>query len=47
MLLAPVHESGPARRLAIVGAGMEVVVSRVLEQRVGLVGEAFTTGRPH
>ena len=47
MLLAPVDESGPARRLAVVGAGLEVVVSRVLEQRVGLVGEAFTTGRPH
>ena len=47
MLLAPVDESGPARRLAVVGAGMEVVVSRVLEQRLGLVGEAFTTGRPH
>lgn len=47
MLLAPVDESGPARRLAVAGAGMEVVVSRVLEQRLGLVGEAFTTGKPH
>jgi len=47
MLLAPVDESGPARRLAVVGAGMEVVASRVLEQRLALVGEAFTTDRAH
>lgn len=47
MLLAPVDESGPARRLAVAGAGLEVAVSRVLEQRLGLVGEAFTTGTPH
>lgn len=47
MLLAPVDESGPARRLAVVGAGMQVVGSRVLEQRLGLVGEVFTTGKAH
>jgi formate-dependent nitrite reductase membrane component NrfD len=47
MLLAPVGEAGPARRLAVVGAGLEVVASRLLEQRLGLAAEAYTTGKAH
>jgi formate-dependent nitrite reductase membrane component NrfD len=47
MLLAPVDEAGPARRLAAVGAGLEVAASRLLEQRLGLVVEAYTTGKAH
>ena len=47
MLLAPVSESGPARRMAVAGAGLEVVASRVLEQRLGLSAEAYTTGKAH
>ncbi|MBD0322116.1 MAG: polysulfide reductase NrfD [Aldersonia sp.] len=47
MLFAPVAEAGPARRLAVVGAGLEVVSSRLLEQRLGLVAEAYTTGKAH
>lgn len=47
MVLAPCDESGPARRMAVLGAGLEVVASRVMQQRLGLVGEAYTTGRPH
>ncbi|ULE34082.1 NrfD/PsrC family molybdoenzyme membrane anchor subunit [Mycobacterium sp. IDR2000157661] len=47
MLLGPVGESAPARRMAVLGAGMEVAASRVMERRLGLVGEAYTTGRPH
>lgn len=46
MLLAP-GESGPARRMAVLGAGMEVAASRVMEKRLGVVGEAYTTGKPH
>jgi formate-dependent nitrite reductase membrane component NrfD len=45
MLLAPVDESGPARRMAVLGAGLELAASRTLEQRLGLSGEAYTTGR--
>jgi hypothetical protein len=30
-----------------VGAAAEVVASRVVERRLGLVAEAYTTGRPH
>ena len=47
MLLAPLDQSGPARRMAVLGAGMEVAASRVMEQRLGIVGEAYTAGKPH
>ncbi|OBB57688.1 polysulfide reductase [Mycobacterium sp. 852013-51886_SCH5428379] len=47
MLLAPVSETGPARRMAVAGAALEVAASRTMEHRLGLVGEAYTTGRPH
>lgn len=47
MLLAPVDESGPARRMAVVGAAVEVAASRTLERKLGLSAEAYTTGRPH
>jgi formate-dependent nitrite reductase membrane component NrfD len=47
MVLAPVDESGPARRMAVAGAGLEVVASRVMEKRLGLVAEAYTTGKAH
>lgn len=47
MLLAPVHEVGPARRMAVLGAGLEIAASRLLERRLGLAAEAYTTGRAH
>jgi formate-dependent nitrite reductase membrane component NrfD len=47
MLLAPSDESGPARRMAILGAGLEVAASRLVDERLGLVGEAYTTGKAH
>lgn len=47
MLLAPPAETGPARRMAVVGAALEVTASRVMEQRIGLAAEAYTTGRVH
>jgi formate-dependent nitrite reductase membrane component NrfD len=47
MLLGPIEESGPARRMAVLGAGMEVAASRMMEQRLGLSAQAYTTGRPH
>jgi formate-dependent nitrite reductase membrane component NrfD len=47
MLLTPVGEAGPARRMAVLGAGLEVVASRLLEQRLGLSAEAYTTGKAH
>jgi formate-dependent nitrite reductase membrane component NrfD len=47
MLLAPPSEAGPARRMAIGGAGLEVAASRLLEQRLGLSAQAYTTGKAH
>jgi len=47
MLLAPVAEAGPARRLAVAGAAAELIASRLVERRPGLPIEAYTTGRAH
>ena len=33
--------------MAIAGAALEVAASRVLEQRLGLAAEAYTTGKAH
>ena len=47
MLLAPIDESGPARRMAVAGAGLEVAASRLMERRLGSSAEAYTTGKAH
>jgi Polysulphide reductase, NrfD len=46
MILAPPQEAAPARRLAMYGAIVELAASRRLENRLGVVGEAFLTGEP-
>jgi hypothetical protein len=43
LLLAP-EEAGPARRLAIAGAAGELAWSRVMEERLGFVGEVYRRG---
>jgi formate-dependent nitrite reductase membrane component NrfD len=45
MLLAPVTEAGPARRLGAAGAAAELLASWLIERRPGLVAKAYTTGR--
>lgn len=45
MLVAPVAEAGPARRLALVAAAGELAASHRLEARLGMVGEVFRTGQ--
>ncbi|HEX6754788.1 MAG TPA: NrfD/PsrC family molybdoenzyme membrane anchor subunit [Mycobacteriales bacterium] len=45
MIVAPVREAGPARRLAAYGAAVELLASRRMERRLGLVAEALQTGR--
>ncbi|MFE9610746.1 NrfD/PsrC family molybdoenzyme membrane anchor subunit [Streptomyces sp. NPDC006012] len=47
MVLAPVAEAGPARRLGAAGAAAEIVASRLIDRRPGFVTQAYTTGRPH
>jgi hypothetical protein len=42
--VAAVAEAGPARRLALYGAAAELLASRRLESRLGIVDEVFHTG---
>ena len=44
MIVAPVEEAGPARKLALYGAAAELLASRRMEGRLGLVGEPFWQG---
>jgi polysulfide reductase-like protein len=45
MLLAPVAEAGPARRLAVAGAALDLVASHRVEHGLGLLSEPYATGR--
>ena len=45
LLVAPVGEAGPARRLALLGAAGELIASRRLERRLGMVAEPYRAGR--
>lgn len=47
MVLVPVREAGPARQFAALGAVTELIASWWMEQRLGLVREAYTTGKAH
>jgi Polysulphide reductase, NrfD len=38
------HDSGPARRLAVGGAAAELVLTEVMERRLGAVGEVYGQG---
>ena len=44
MIVAPVAEAAPARRLATYGAVVELAASQRLERRMGVVGEVYGTG---
>jgi hypothetical protein len=46
MVLTPVAQAGPARRMAVAGAALEIVAAERLLDRLGLVGEPYRTGRP-
>jgi len=45
LLATPLTQSGPARRLAVAGAAMEIAASRRMETSMGLVSEPYTQGR--
>lgn len=45
LLAAPVAQTGPARRLAIGGAGIELGMTEVMIRRAGLVSETFEQDR--
>jgi hypothetical protein len=46
MVFTPVAQAGPARRMAVAGAAMEIVAAERLLDRLGMVGEPYRTGRP-
>jgi len=46
MLTAPVRQAGPARRLAVAGALVELAVERRMEHSMGLSAETLHSGTP-
>jgi hypothetical protein len=46
MLLVPVDQAGPARRMALAGAAIEIVAAESIVLRRGLVAEPYRTGAP-
>jgi formate-dependent nitrite reductase membrane component NrfD len=46
MLMAPVSEAGPARKLAVAGAIAELAVEHRMEKSMGLSAEALHHGKP-
>jgi formate-dependent nitrite reductase membrane component NrfD len=45
MVTAPVEEAGPARRMAVGGAVLELVAERQMEQSMGIAAEPLRQGR--
>ncbi|MQY36410.1 hypothetical protein SRB17_44110 [Streptomyces sp. RB17] len=43
---APTAQAGPARRLAVLGAALELGAFRAMKRRMGLTAEPFEEGRP-
>ncbi|MDO0924585.1 polysulfide reductase NrfD [Streptomyces sp. TG1A-8] len=43
----PTGQTGPARRLAVLGAALELGCFRLMKRRMGLAAEPFGQGRPH
>jgi len=46
MVAAPVEEAGPARRMATVGAALELGATEQMMRRLGMLGEPYREGRP-
>ncbi|KQX68574.1 NrfD/PsrC family molybdoenzyme membrane anchor subunit [Angustibacter sp. Root456] len=46
LALAPLDESGPARKVAVAGTAAELVAHQLLHQRLGMIAEPYTQGRP-
>jgi hypothetical protein len=44
---APTAQAGPARRLAVLGAALELGAFQAMKGRMGLTAEPFERGRPH
>jgi hypothetical protein len=46
MVLTRVDQAGPARRMAVAGAALEIAAAELLLDRLGMVGEPYRTGGP-
>lgn len=46
MISTPVDQAGPARRMAVLGAAIELVASERIQQRLGMLAEPYQQGRP-
>ncbi|MFG3418106.1 NrfD/PsrC family molybdoenzyme membrane anchor subunit [Micromonospora sp. NPDC048063] len=46
LIAAPTAQAGPARRMAVAGAALELFGSHRVETRLGLLSEPYRTGRP-
>lgn len=46
MIAAPTRESGPARRLALVGGLVELAATERMKHRLGMVAEPYSKGKP-
>jgi formate-dependent nitrite reductase membrane component NrfD len=47
LVTAPVGEAGPARRMAVLGAALELGAFRLMKRHMGLAAEPFEQGGPH
>jgi hypothetical protein len=47
LLAAPAAQAGPARRMAVLGAALELGAFRSMKRRIGLAAEPYEQGRPH
>jgi len=45
LIVAPIAQAGPARRLAFIGAAMEAVAAKTMKRRIGFTGEPYTEGK--
>jgi len=45
LLVAPTHQTGPARRLAVGGAALEAAADQLMERSMGITAEPMHTGR--
>ncbi|MCO5997843.1 NrfD/PsrC family molybdoenzyme membrane anchor subunit [Actinoallomurus rhizosphaericola] len=45
LITSPVRENAPARSAAVLGVALETAAAKVMERRLGLVGETYRQGR--
>lgn len=46
LVFAPTKENGPARRMLLAGAALDLAAGETMERRLGLIAETYRQGRP-